>query len=127
MSKERILQDYLNDILEAITDIREFTDGMAFADFVADKKTKAAVIRNIEIIGEAAGKLPKQIHDSYPEIPWKDLCGLRNKMAHEYFGVDLTIVWQTLEDDLAPLASTISEILRDLAKESSTPPSEMGR
>lgn len=124
MSKERLVQDQLNDILESIADIKEFTQGMVFEDFIVDKKTKAAVIRNMEIVGEAVGKLPEHIRSRYPKIPWGDICGIRNKIAHEYFGVDLSVVWQTIEDDLEPLAKTVSQILIDLGEDGRLPPTE---
>jgi len=103
MSEERLLQDYLNDILESITDIKEFTKGITFENFVRDRKTFKAVVRSIEIIGEAANKIPQNIWEKYPEAPWQEIIGMRNKLIHEYFGIDLNIVWQTIEEDLVPL------------------------
>lgn len=113
MSKERLLQDYLNDIIESITDIKEFTKGMTIEDFVKDRKTMKAVVRCLEIIGEAAAKIPQPIRNNYSEIPWEEISGMRNKIAHEYFGIDLNIVWQTIEEDLKPLMDTISQMLND--------------
>lgn len=103
MSEERILLDYLNDILESIADIREFTAGMTREGFSKDKKTVKAVVRSLEVIGEAAGKIPDQIRSKHPEIPWQEIIGMRNRLIHEYFGIDLDIVWQTLEEDIEPL------------------------
>jgi uncharacterized protein with HEPN domain len=114
MSEERMLQDYLNDILESIADINEFTKGMTFENFVRDRKTVKAVVRSLEIIGEAANKIPQNIWEKYPETPWQEIIGMRNKLIHEYFGTDLNIVWQTIEEDIVPLEKTVKKIFNDL-------------
>ncbi len=111
MSNERILLDYLNDILESITDIKEFTDGMTIESFSNDRKTIKAVLRSLEVIGEAAGKIPSQIIENHPEIPWQEIIGMRNKLTHEYFGVDIDIVWQTIKEDLEPLDKSVRKIV----------------
>ncbi|BBO18724.1 conserved hypothetical protein [Candidatus Brocadia pituitae] len=95
MSEERQVQDYLNDIMESISDIREFTKGMTVEDFAKDRKTIKAVIRSLEIIGEAVSKIPQHVRAKYPEISWQEIVGMRNKIIHEYFGIDLDIVWQS--------------------------------
>ena len=91
---------YLDDIIEAVRRIKEFTNDMDFDDFKADIKTQDAVVRNLEIIGEASGRLPEEVHLSAPEIEWRKIVGIRNILAHEYFGVDLEIVWKTVKEDL---------------------------
>ncbi len=88
MSEERLLQDYLNDIIESISDIREFILGMTFDTFANDIKTVKAVIRSLEVIGEAVNKIPEDIRDRYPETHWQEMIGMRNRLIHEYFGVD---------------------------------------
>ncbi|HAK88387.1 MAG: hypothetical protein A2077_04855 [Nitrospirae bacterium GWC2_46_6] len=113
MSEERILLDYLNDILESICDIRDFTAGMNREDFSNDKKTIKAVVRSFEVIGEAASKLPHNIREMYPEIPWQETIAMRNRLIHEYFGVDLDIVWQTIEEDLEPLEKNVKRIIEE--------------
>ncbi len=110
MSTERIIDDYLSDILESINDITQFTAGMSFADFTADKKTINAVIRSLEIIGEATKKIPDSVRGQFPEEPWKEIAGMRDKLIHEYFGVDLQVVWTTINEDLAGFKKVI-EIL----------------
>lgn len=92
MSEERVLLDYLNDILESIADIREFTAGMNRESFCNDKKTIKAVVRSLEVIGEAVNKFPQHIRAKYREIPWQETIAMRNRLIHEYFGVDLEIV-----------------------------------
>jgi uncharacterized protein with HEPN domain len=113
MSKARLLLDYLNDILESIADIREFTEGMDRERFSGDKKTVKAVVRSLEVIGESANKLPDHLKDRYPEISWQETIGMRNRLMHEYFGVDLDIVWQTIEEDLEPLDKTVKRIIAE--------------
>ncbi|MCL0071143.1 DUF86 domain-containing protein [Thermodesulfovibrionales bacterium] len=89
MSEERLLQDYLNDILESISDIRDFVMGMTFDTFANDRKTVKAVIRSLEVIGEAINKIPPDIRNRYSETHWQEMIGMRNRLIHEYFGVDL--------------------------------------
>ena len=113
MSNERTILDYLEDISGAISDIRSFIHGMSADGFMADKKTVNAVIRSLEIIGEATGKIPKDVRMRYPDVPWDEIIGMRNRLIHEYFGVDLDIVWQTIQDDLMPLETSIKAILSD--------------
>ena len=113
MSKEQVFLDYINDMLENIADIREFTAGMTRESFSTDKKTVKAVVRSLEVIGEAANKLPEHVRDGYPEISWIEIIGMRNRLIHEYFGVDLDIVWQTIEEDLEPLEKTVKRIIEE--------------
>lgn len=94
---------YLDDILQAISKIYTYTDGMDYAAFVANSLVIDAVIRNLEIIGEASKNLPDEIKDQYPEVPWLQITGMRNKVIHEYFGVDPEIVWYTLQNRITRL------------------------
>jgi len=122
MSEERLLQDYFNDILESIDDINEFVIGLNFEAFANDKKTMKAVIRSLEVIGEAVNKLPQNIRDQYSESPWEEMVGMRNRLIHEYFGVDLNIVWQTIEEDLPSLETNVRNMYSDLYKEQDQKP-----
>ena len=115
MSDERTILDYLEDISNAILDIRSFVHGMSADAFMADKKTVNAVVRSLEVIGEATGKIPTDIRMRYPDVPWDEIIGMRNRLIHEYFGVDLDIVWQTIQDDLAALETAITTMLNELA------------
>ena len=112
--KTRDYRDYLQDIINAINDIESFTVNMTFADFTKDKKTINAVVRSIEIIGEATKKIPKSLKNGYPSIPWKKMAGIRDKMIHEYFGVDLESVYKTIREDIPPLKPLIKNILKSL-------------
>ena len=94
----------IEDILTCIEKVKEYTGEMSYEQFCADGKTVDAVIRNIEIIGEAAGYIPPEIQENYPERAWLEMRGMRNIMAHEYFGVSLAIIWRAIEQDLNLLA-----------------------
>lgn len=114
MSPKREVRDYLNDILQSIADIRLFAAGMSFEQFCSDRKTVNAVVRSLEIIGEATKKIPADIRTRYPDLPWIEIAAMRDKLIHEYFGVDLEIVWETVRNDLAPLESAIQKVLEDM-------------
>jgi len=94
---------YIDDMLESISRIRDYVLGMSFDEFIADLKTQDAVLRNLEIIGEAAGKLPSDITDDTSQIEWRKIKALRNLLAHEYFGVNVDIVWDVVQNKLAEL------------------------
>jgi len=97
----------LNDILEAIERIQAYIAGLEFDDFAADSKTVDAVVRNLEIIGEAARQLPEDFTKLNDHIPWYQIIGIRNRIIHEYFGVDISIIWKILRDDLDRFAAAI--------------------
>jgi uncharacterized protein with HEPN domain len=101
----------LEDILEAIEKIRNYTAGMTFEIFAADNKTIDAVIRNLEVIGEATASVPEDFQNGHPEIPWADMRAMRNVLIHEYFGVSVPIVWDTIGRDLPALALDIEKVL----------------
>jgi uncharacterized protein with HEPN domain len=103
----------VEDILEAITRIETYTRGMTDAAFVADSKTIDAVVRNLEIIGEASCHIDDEVLHAAPGIPWDKMRGLRNVVAHEYFGVDVGIIWQTVRNDLPPLREPLRRLLEE--------------
>ena len=100
----------INDILDAISAIRNYVGGMTYEDFAADRKTVDAVIRNLIIIGEAAVHVPEEICGLRPEIPWPDMRTMRNFVVHEYFGVSDKILWDTVQVDLPPIVPLLKEI-----------------
>ncbi len=111
MSSSRIYLHYLHDILENAAKACQFVDGMSGDDFLQDDKTVFAVIRALEVMGEAAKNIPDDIRDKYPAIPWRDMAGMRDKLIHHYFGVDLNTVWKTVTRDLPILYPKLQEII----------------
>lgn len=106
MSK-RGVKLYLEDIKEAIRKIEKYTSDVSFAEFAKDEQKIDAVVRNLSIIGEAVINMPKEIKVENPEVAWNEIKGMRNKVVHEYFGIDEEILWQTIQDDLPILKRQI--------------------
>ncbi|MBC8526646.1 MAG: DUF86 domain-containing protein [Candidatus Cloacimonetes bacterium] len=111
--KDRIIIDYLNDILESIINIKSFINDMDFPAFQEDKKSQYAVIRALEIIGEASKKIPKKVKENYSLIPWRFIAGMRDKLIHDYFGVDVQVVWITITEDILSLEEGIKKLVSD--------------
>jgi uncharacterized protein with HEPN domain len=109
MSK-RTLKLYLDDILAALQKIEEYTRGCSFEQFRSDSKTVDAVVRNLEVIGEAARQIPRRFAAEHPEVPWAKMVSLRNTVLHESFGVDVEILWQTIREDLPPLKAQVEKL-----------------
>jgi len=103
---------YIKDILDCIERVEEFVGDMNFDEFLADDKTSSAVVRKLEIIGEATKNIPKSITQKYDEVPWKG-----DKIIHFYFGVDYEIVWSVIKERLPEIKPTIRQILEDMQKE----------
>jgi len=110
---ERDPRLYLSDILDSSSAIQEFVHGLSFEEFCNDRKTYSAVIREFEIIGEAVGKISDELKLKHPDIEWQDIKDFRNLLTHEYFGVDMEIVWKIIQDDLPVLMEAVREILRE--------------
>ncbi|MBF0497123.1 MAG: DUF86 domain-containing protein [Deltaproteobacteria bacterium] len=108
---QREYQDYFNDILNSIDQVDFFIGTMTYEEFLNDGKTLNAVIRSFEVIGEAVKHLPKSIKDQNTSIPWKKIAGMRDKLIHEYFGIDYVILWKTARDTLPKLKEEISAII----------------
>ena len=111
MTSKREYVDYLRDMLDAIDKIALFTRGMDAEQFRADEKTLFAVIRALEVIGEAAKNIPTSVRDRYPQVPWRDMAGSRDKLIHEYFGVNCDVVWRTVQLDVPALKPLIIHML----------------
>lgn len=102
---------YIKHVLDAINDIDEFVKGMNKETFLKNKAIKYAVVRSIEIIGEASKHLSKKFRDQHKEIQWDDICGMRDKLIHDYIGVDYAIVWQAIEKDIPSLKKKLLSVL----------------
>ena len=101
----------IEDILEAVQDSLELTQGMDYDTFCQDKRTLKAVLYNLAVIGEAARKVPEEITSTYPLIPWREMGDMRNVVIHEYFGTDTKILWETIQHELPSLMPKLREIL----------------
>ena len=102
---------YLKDIKHSIISIENFIEDINFEQFKSDDKTSSAVIRKFEIIGEATKKIPENIKEKFPQIPWKDIAGMRDKLIHAYSEVDLKLVWKTIQKRLPELKTFIEKML----------------
>ncbi len=96
--------------------IEQFIKGIDYKSFCKDEKTYFAVIRAIEIIGEATKNIPETIRSNYPDIPWKEMAGMRDKLIHRYFGVDFKIVWETITEILPKIKPLMEKVLNDINK-----------
>ena len=103
--------EFLADIQEAVRRIRDYTHEMTYKEFLVDTRTQDAVIRNLEIIGEATKKLSVELRNQYPSVPWKEMAGARDRLIHNYFGVDLEVVWKISIAELSDLTLQIAKIL----------------
>ncbi len=103
---------YLRHILEAVERVLEYTSS-GRESFRSDLKTQDAVIRNLQVIGEASKKISAEMRERNPQIPWRNMAGMRDRVVHDYFGVSLEIVWDIVENHLLPLRDGIGQILRE--------------
>ena len=114
--KNRTYRMYIEDIQIAMIRIAEYIDGLSFIDFKRDFKTVDAVIRNFEVIGEASKNIPDEVKEKYSNVPWTEMYLLRNKISHEYFGVDYEIIWDVAKNYLPENKLQIDEILKNELK-----------
>lgn len=105
---------YIKDILQNMRDAEQFIQGMSYQQFVEDKKTFNAVVRAIEVIGEAAKNVPQTIRNQYPAIPWKEMAGMWDKVTHFYFGIDREAIWIAVKERIPSLMPTMEQIQNDL-------------
>ena len=112
MSREREVDDYLEDIRSAALKARAFVVGIDFESFSRDDKTAFAVVRALEIIGEAAKRIPQEFRDLHPTVPWRTMAAMRDKLIHGYLTVDVEIVWKAVVEDLPPLILEMDRVIR---------------
>ena len=110
MSARRKIKLYVQDIIISIGKIEKYTKGFKFEEFIKDEKTIDAIVRNLSVIGEAAKNIPEEVKRKYPQIPWREIIGMRNKVMHEYFGVEEQVLWKTIKDDIPVLKVMIKKL-----------------
>jgi uncharacterized protein with HEPN domain len=113
MTPERSYVDHLEDILTAAQKGIAFLGSMSLTEFSADERTAFAVVRALEILGEAAKRIPTDIRDKYPTVPWRAMADIRDKLIHDYFNVNLEVVWKTVKEDLPALVPQIEQIVHE--------------
>lgn len=111
---KRTYRDYVADLLAPLDEIEEFTRGLDFDSFSRDRKTVNPVLRSLEVMGEASKRIPNEMRRRYPDIPWRRMSAMRDKLIHEYAGVDLEIVWGVVKDELPPLRPLLERLWADL-------------
>lgn len=107
----------LRDMLNAVNKIEAYVEGLSFDGFTQDEKTFDAIIRQLTILGEAASHVPDEVTSRTPEIPWQEIRGMRNVLVHEYFGINMDIVWETATKNIPGLRPLLEGLLEDIAEE----------
>ena len=110
---ERSYLMFLEDIIESIEKIEIYIRELPYNAFIEDSKTVDAVVRNLEIIGEASKRIPDNIKENLKEVPWHRMTGLRNIIAHEYFGIDLNIIWKIIKENLPEVKPSLKKLLKE--------------
>jgi uncharacterized protein with HEPN domain len=116
MSSKRRDPDYVSDILEAMQRIIAYMDGLSYEQFMEDRRTQDAVVRNIEVIGEAVKRLSAPLKKQHPAMPWKDMASMRDKVIHHYFGINYDVVWTVASKEIPKLLPRIGSLLEKLRK-----------
>lgn len=114
MTPTRNYNVYLQDMYDSVIRGISFIKGFNFKKFNNDEKTQYALIRAIEIVGEASKKIPSHIKKKHPDIPWREISGMRDKLIHDYFGVNAKVVWKTAREDLPSLKKSLEIILKEI-------------
>ena len=113
----RTYRDYIEDILRAVVDIEEFVEGLDYNSFAHDRKTAYAVVRALEIIGEATKRIPEEVKSRAPELPWRYMARMRDKLIHHYHGVDLEMVWLVVKEELPKIKEPLEKLLSEYGED----------
>ncbi|MGB9682910.1 MAG: DUF86 domain-containing protein [bacterium] len=108
--------DYINDILTECEYLLKSSANIEYCRFIQDENLKRAFVRSLEVIGEATKKIPLEIRGKYQEIPWRDIAGIRDKLIHEYFGVNYAVVWKTIIEDIPEIYKMFRKVLEEINK-----------
>ena len=119
MTTRRTFADFLVDMRGAAAKAQAFVSGLNYEAFAADEKTAFAVVRALEILGGAAKRIPQEIRDQNPEVPWRSMTGIRDKLIHDYTSANLEIVWKTVMEDLPGLVPQIERIIQAVSEQES--------
>ena len=116
MRPRREFLDYLRDIVEMMGKVEAFVGGMSFDEFARDEKTNFAVLRALEVVGEAAKQVPATVRRRHPDVPWRRMAGMRDRLIHGYFGVDREIIWETATRLVPELRPRLADVLEEESK-----------
>ena len=104
-------RSYLLDMLVAARDAVAFTKGLSYGEFATDRRSQLAILKSVEIVGEAASRLSADTKERHPDIPWQEIVGMRNRIVHAYFDIDLRLVWETVDSDLPVLVAQLEPLV----------------
>lgn len=117
--KSQSLSDFLKDILDSIEEIEQFTQNISFEQFLNNREKLLAVVKLLEIIGEATKKIPDSLRQRHPQIPWRSVAGMRDLLVHEYWGIDPAVIWRTIQESIPQLKVAILDLIHNATQDHS--------